>query len=211
MKYAKYYLVTLLVILIDHAVKLLVHFNMEMGLPGQIPVFGDWFKLHYTLNPGMAFGVELGSEYGKIILTVFRMGAAVAIGYLIYYLVQHRYPKGLIWCVGLILGGAIGNLIDSIFYGVFLDNAPYDAPTPWLHGQVIDMFYIDIWEGILPHWIPIIGGTPMSLWPIFNIADAAIFVGVAIIILNQNKFLNHQPQKQNLENSNPQEINIVEA
>ncbi|MGV3540998.1 MAG: lipoprotein signal peptidase [Rufibacter sp.] len=211
MKYAKYYLVTLLVILIDHAVKLLVHFNMEMGLPGQIPVFGDWFKLHYTLNPGMAFGVELGSEYGKIILTVFRMGAAVAIGYLIYYLVQHRYRSGLIWCVGLILGGAIGNLIDSIFYGVFLDNAPYDAPTPWLHGQVIDMFYIDIWEGILPHWIPIIGGTPMSLWPIFNIADAAIFVGVAIIILNQNKFLNHQPQKQNLENNNPQEINIVEA
>ncbi|MBA9075955.1 lipoprotein signal peptidase [Rufibacter quisquiliarum] len=211
MKYTKFYLAALLVIIIDHVVKLLVHYNMEMGLPGQIPVFGDWFKLHYTLNPGMAFGVQLGSEYGKIILTVFRMGAAVGIGYLIYYLVQHRYPKGLIWCVGLILGGAIGNLIDSIFYGVMLDNAPYDAPTPWLHGQVIDMFYIDIWEGILPHWIPLIGGTPMSLWPIFNIADAAIFVGVAIIILNQNKFLNHQPQKQNLENSNPQEINIVEA
>jgi signal peptidase II len=205
MKYAKYYLVALLVIAVDQAVKMLVHNNMQMGLPGQIPVFGDWFKLHYTLNPGMAFGVELGSAYGKIILTVFRMVAMVAIGYLVYYLIKNHYHKGLVYCVGLILGGAIGNLIDSVFYGVLLDNAPYGVSTPWLHGQVIDMFYLDIWEGILPQWIPIIGGTPMSLWPIFNVADAAIFVGVLIIIFNQNRFLNQPPVKEK------HEINIVEA
>ncbi len=189
MKYLKYYLIALFIIVLDQAVKMWVYYNMQMGMGGQIPVFGEWFKLHYTLNPGMAFGVELGSEYGKIILTLFRMVAMVGIAYLVYYLVKNRYHKGLIWCVGLILGGAIGNLIDSVFYGALLDNAPYNASTPWLHGQVIDMFYIDIWEGILPSWIPIIGGTPMSLWPIFNIADAAIFVGVLIIIFNQTRFL----------------------
>ncbi|MFC6996563.1 lipoprotein signal peptidase [Rufibacter roseus] len=210
MKYAKYYLIALVVIAIDQAVKMWVHNNMQMGMNGQIPVFGDWFKLHYTLNPGMAFGVELGGSYGKIILTVFRMVAMVAIGYLVYYLVKERYHKGLIVCVGLILGGAIGNLIDSVFYGVYLDNAPYDAPTPWLHGQVIDMFYIDIWEGILPHWIPVIGGTPMSLWPIFNIADAAIFVGVLIIVFNQNRFLN-PPKKETDINAQKMDIDIVEA
>ncbi|QHL88162.1 lipoprotein signal peptidase [Nibribacter ruber] len=196
MKYTKYYLLTLLVIAIDQAVKMLVHYKMQMGLPGEIPVFGDWFKLHYTLNPGMAFGVEIGSDYGKLILTSFRMVAMVGIGYLVYYLVKTRAHQGLVWCVAAILGGAIGNLIDSTFYGVWFDNAPYGVVTPWLHGQVIDMFYLDIWEGILPHWIPIIGGTPMSLWPIFNIADAAIFVGVLIIVLNQNRFLNQTPAPQ---------------
>jgi len=212
MKYLKYYLIALLIIAIDQAVKMWVYYNMQMGMAGQIPVFGDWFKLHYTLNPGMAFGVQLGSEYGKIILTVFRMVAMVGIAYLVYYLVKNRYHQGLIWCVGLILGGAIGNLIDSIFYGVWLDNAPYGVATPWLHGQVIDMFYIDIWEGILPHWIPIIGGTPMSLWPIFNVADASIFVGVLIIVFNQNKFLNPPAKKQHTNiNAQKMDIDIVEA
>ncbi|WP_192822566.1 lipoprotein signal peptidase [Rufibacter sp. LB8] len=210
MKYAKYYLVALLVIIIDQAVKLWVHHNMYPGGPGEIPVFGDWFKLHYTLNPGMAFGVELGSDYGKIILTVFRMVAMVAIGYLVYHLVKNKYHQGLVWCVGLILGGAIGNLIDSIFYGVFIPgNAPHGVSTPWLHGQVIDMFFIDIGRVDFPHWIPLIGGSDMHLWPIFNVADAAIFVGVLIIILNQTKFLNPQPQPPVQKETH--EINIEQA
>ncbi len=95
---------------------------------------------------------------------------------------------GLLICVGMILGGAIGNLIDSMFYGVWLGNAPYDASTPWFHGQVVDMFYLDIWEGIVPEWIPFWGGSYTALWPIFNIADAAIFTGVAFIILYQKRF-----------------------
>ncbi|MBK0403576.1 lipoprotein signal peptidase [Adhaeribacter sp. BT258] len=195
MKYGKYYLIALLVILIDQAVKFIVHYNMEMGLPGEIKIFGDWFKLHYTLNPGMAFGVELGSDYGKIILTTFRLVAMFGIGYYLYHLVKTRAHSGFIWCIALILGGAIGNLIDSIFYGVLFDNAPYGSHSPWFHGQVVDMFFVDLWEGILPKWIPILGGKPMSLWPIFNVADAAIFMGVVFILFNQNKFFGHDEVK----------------
>lgn len=188
MKYLKYYLLSLGIIALDQTVKLLVYYNMEMGMIGQIPVFGDWFKLHYTLNPGMAFGMQLGSEYGKLILTIFRLFAMVGIAYYLYILTKKGVHQGLLWSVALILGGAIGNVIDSTFYGVLLDNAPYGSSTPWFHGQVIDMFYVDIWEGRVPEWIPIWGGEYMALWPIFNIADASIFVGVAIILLMQNKF-----------------------
>lgn len=196
MKYYKYYLLSLGIILLDHAVKLLVHFNMDMGVVGQIPVFGDWFKLHYTLNPGMAFGMQIGSEYGKLILTVFRLLAMVGIGYYLYMLAKKGVHQGLLWSVALILGGAIGNVVDSALYGVLLDNAPYDSSTPWFHGQVIDMFYVDIWEGRVADWVPIWGGEYMALWPIFNIADASIFVGVAIILVMQNKFFGEEPESE---------------
>ncbi|ARS37049.1 lipoprotein signal peptidase [Pontibacter actiniarum] len=194
MKYLKYYLAALAVILVDQAVKLIVHYNMEMGMPGEIHLIGDWLKLHYTLNPGMAFGVELGSDYGKLILTLFRLVAMFGIGYYLYYLASHKAPKGLIWCIALILGGAIGNLVDSTFYGVWFDNAPYGSSTPWFHGQVVDMFYVDIWEGIVPNWVPILGGKPMSLWPIFNVADSAIFIGVLLILFNQKRFFGEHPE-----------------
>lgn len=195
MKYSKYYLLSVVVILIDQVVKLLVHYNMDMGMAGQIPVFGDWFKLHYTLNPGMAFGMELGSEYGKLILTIFRLIAMVGIAYYLYYLAKKRVHPGLLWCVALILGGAIGNVIDSAFYGILLDNAPYGASTPWFHGQVVDMFYIDIWEGRVADWVPVWGGEHIALWPIFNIADASIFVGVAIILIFQKKYFGERTEK----------------
>ncbi len=187
-KYIKYFGIALLVILIDQAVKMLVHFQMDFGSPGQIPVFGDWFKLHYTTNPGMAFGMELGSPYGKLLLTSFRLVAMFGIGYYLYHIIKMRQHPMYIFCIALILGGAIGNLVDSIFYGVWLNNAPYDAPSPWFHGQVVDMFYFDIWEGYLPEWIPLWGGGYTALWPIFNVADASIFIGVAIILLFQSRF-----------------------
>jgi len=186
--YLKYFGIAFLVIAIDQAVKMLVHFEMDFGTPGQIPIFGDWFKLHYTTNPGMAFGMELGSEYGKMILTSFRLVAMVGIGYYLTYIIDKRNHPVYILCIAMILGGAIGNLVDSVFYGVWLDNAPYNAPTPWFHGQVVDMFYFDIWEGYVPEWIPLWGGSYTALWPIFNIADASIFVGVAIILIFQNRF-----------------------
>ncbi len=189
---SKYYLLALLVILIDQVSKWAVHTYMQPGMSGEIPLLGDWFKLHYTLNPGMAFGVELPAPYGKVILTSFRLLAMFGITYYIYKLWQKKAPQGLIWCVALILGGAIGNLIDSIFYGVIYNNAPFEAPTPWFHGQVIDMIYLDLYEGFLPMSWPLVGGSHLSLWPIFNIADSSIFIGVALILLNQSRFFQHE-------------------
>jgi len=161
---------------------------MDMGTQGQILIFGSWFKLHYLTNPGMAFGMKLNFTYGKLLLTVFRIGAMIAIGFYLHSLIKKEASSGLLICIALILGGAIGNLIDSIFYGIWFDNAPYDAPSPWFHGQVIDMFYIDIWEGYLPNWIPLIGGDYMALWPVFNIADASIFVAICFIIVFQKRY-----------------------
>lgn len=174
--------------MLDQVVKMLVHYNMDMGVQGQIKVFGDVFKLHYLTNPGMAFGMKLGTVYGKLILTIFRLFAMVGIAYYLYMLIKKNVHPGLLFCVALILGGAVGNVIDSTFYGVLLDNAPSEAPISWFYGQVIDMFYVDIWEGRLPDWIPGIGGDYMSLWPVFNIADSSIFVGVFTILIFQKKF-----------------------
>jgi len=153
----------------------------------------------------MAFGITLGSEYGKLALTLFRLVAMVGIGYYLYKLSQSHVHPGLLWCVGLILGGAIGNVIDSTLYGVLLDNAPYNASTPWFHGQVIDMFYIDIWEGRMANWIPFFGGQHIALWPIFNVADASIFVGVIIILIWQKKFFDFNKEKSK-DNKDIQEI-----
>ncbi len=188
MKYARFFLISLLVIAVDQSVKLLVHYNMEYGMIGQIRVLGDWFKLHYTLNPGMAFGLQLGSEYGKLFLSLFRLVAMGVIAYYLYTMTRRGAHTGFLICIALILGGAIGNVIDSTLYGVLLGNAPYGSPTPWFHGQVVDMFYIDIWEGVVPEWIPFFGGKYYSLWPIFNVADASIFTGVAMILTFQKRF-----------------------
>ena len=159
-----------------------------MGAGGEIEVFGNWFKLHYILNEGMAFGLNFGSDYGKLSLTLIRLVATILIGILLYRISKNKYHKGLLWCLTAILAGAIGNAIDSIFYGVLLDNAPYDAATPWFHGQVIDMFYLDIWEGYVADWVPLWGGKSVSLWPIFNLADVSIFLGVTVLLIFQPKF-----------------------
>lgn len=184
----KYFAISLMVILLDQAVKMIVHFNMVKGPGGEIKVFGSWFKLHYLTNPGMAFGMELPFDNSKVVLTVFRIIAMFAIGYYLYYLHSKKASRGLLVCVGLILGGAIGNLIDSIFYGVWINNAPFDAPSPWFYGQVVDMFYIDIWEGYIADWVPLLGGDFIALWPVFNIADASIFCSIIIILIYQKRY-----------------------
>ena len=203
MKVGKYFLVALIVILVDQAVKLLVHFNMELGPVGEIQLIGDLFKLHYTLNEGMAFGITLGFEYGKLVLTLFRLVAVFYIGYLIITFSKKDVPNGLLICGGMILGGALGNVLDSTFYGVFLNNTPYDAPMDWFHGQVVDMFYLDLYEGYLPDWVPVLGGDWLSLWPIFNIADAAIFVAVAWVLIKQKTYF---PNLDKESTSNPENV-----
>ncbi|PWK28613.1 signal peptidase II [Arcicella aurantiaca] len=197
----KYFLLTLLLIVIDQLIKLAVHRYM-MYEGNEIEVFGHWFKLHYVLNRGMAFGMELSfipGGYAKIVLSLFRLAAMFGIGYYLVRLASRKAPEGLLWSIAAILGGAIGNVIDSTFYGKLLENNPPGSPTPWFHGQVIDMFFFDPYQGWIPDWVPLWGGTWYST-PIFNFADAAIFCGVVTILIFQNKFF-EQPKEAEIEES----------
>lgn len=197
MKYLKYYLLALLVIAIDQLSKVWVYNTMIPGSAGEIAVLGDWFKLHYLLNPGMAFGMRLDWEWGKLLLTLFRLLATAGIGYYLVVLVRKRVHPGLIWCLALVLGGAMGNLVDSIFYGVWFNNAVPGAPTPWFHGQVIDMLYFPLYEGFLPDWIPGYGGEYFIFFrPVFNIADSAIFVGIVTAFIFQKRFFSQEEDEQ---------------
>lgn len=182
-----YFIVAFILILIDQSIKLWMHFSVLPTHFGEIDLVPGFFKLHYVLNRGMAFGMELGGEYGKLALTLFRLVAMFGISWYIVYLHRLKSNPGLIYSVAAILAGAIGNLIDSIFYGVLLDNAPFDAPFPWFYGQVIDMFYVIGLDGFWPDWVPFLGGTYNST-PIFNFADACIFCGVVAIMIWQKSF-----------------------
>ncbi len=183
----KYFLIAVAVIIIDQTSKLLVH--EYMYLHQEINVIGDWFRLHYLLNPGMAFGIRWNNEFGKLALTVFRIAAMVGIAFYLFRMAKKDAHPGFLLCMALILGGAVGNVIDSTFYGVLLDNHPVDSPTPWFHGQVIDMLFFPIVEFYLPDWVPLKGGEPFLFFsPVFNIADSSIFIGVVSILIFQRRF-----------------------
>ena len=179
-----YYIYALRIVVLDQLLKLLVHFNLYQGQ--EVSIIGN-FKLHYTLNPGMAFGFEFGASYGKLLLTSFRLAIIIAIGIYLHKLVQRNAHKGLIWNLILIFAGGMGNLIDSVFYGVFLDIATPDAVTPWFHGQVIDMLFIDVGPIALPNWVPKFGGHNVSA-PIFNIADISAFIGIVMVVILHRRF-----------------------
>jgi signal peptidase II len=187
---AKFFLLALFIITIDQLSKWAVHTYMQPGSAGEIPVLGQFAKLNYTLNPGMAFGAQLPAPYGKLVLTAFRSLAVVGLVYYIIRLCRQRVAAGYIACMALILGGAVGNLIDSIFYGVLYNNAPEGSPTRWFYGQVIDMIYVPLYVGYFPKSWPLIGGSYSGGFPIFNIADSSIFIGVVLILLNQSRFFN---------------------
>lgn len=192
----RYFLLTLLVVIIDQASKLLV--NRYMYIHEEVNVLGDWFRLHYLLNPGMAFGFRWQSEFGKLGLTLFRIVAMIGIAYYIIRTMRVNPKPGFIWCLALILGGAIGNVIDSTFYGVWLKNQPIGSASPWFHGQVIDMLYFPIFEFTWPDWLPGIGGQDFLFFsPVFNVADSSIFIGVVIILLMQKRFFKDRQHQAN--------------
>jgi signal peptidase II len=137
----------------------------------------------------MAFGIRWESEFGKLALTLFRIIAMFGIGYYLLNMIRKQSHPGFLVCLALILGGAIGNVIDSTFYGVLLNNAPFDSPTPWFHGQVIDMLFFPIFNFTWPEWFPFLGGQDFLFFsPVFNIADSSIFIGVASILIFQKRF-----------------------
>ncbi len=187
MKISRYFILALIIIVVDQTSKLLVY--KFMYLHQEINVIGDWFRLHYLLNPGMAFGIRWNNEFGKLALTAFRIAAMFGIGYYLWKMATRGAHAGFLWCMALILGGAVGNVIDSIFYGVALNNHPIGSPTPWCHGQVIDMLFFPIFDIYWPDWIPVIGGDYFLFFsPVFNIADSSIFIGVVVILFFQRRF-----------------------
>jgi signal peptidase II len=193
MKVAKFFLIALGVIILDQTSKLLVW--KYMHIHQEVNVIGDWFRLHYLLNPGMAFGIRWSSEFGKMALTLFRIVAMFGIGFYLYRMVQRGAHRGFLIAMALILGGAIGNVIDSTFYGVFLNNAPLDSPYKWFHGQVIDMLFFPIFDFYWPEWVPIWGGDNFVFFsPVFNIADSSIFLGVVSILIFQRRFFREKEE-----------------
>ncbi len=193
-------LITFGVLLIDQASKFWV--KTSMYLNQEIKVFGDWAIIHFTENPGMAFGMEFGGDYGKLALSLFRIVAVFALAYYIYFLIKKESPRGLIIAITLIFAGAIGNIIDSVFYGIIFSDSHYQIAEfmpaeggygKWLHGRVVDMIYLPIIKGTMPQWVPGMGGDYFIFFrPIFNLADTAISVGVGIILLFQRSFFKEE-------------------
>ncbi len=193
-KYSLPFFVILLVLLVDQFVKLYIKSHYPYGEVTR--VIGDWFRITFTENPGMAFGIEFGGNYGKLALSVFRIVAVFFGFYYIRKIVNEGEHKGFIVCVSLVLAGAIGNILDSAFYGIlFSQSTDYDVaqfmPTEggyagFLHGQVVDMFYFPIYQGEFPTWFPIWGGERFEFFnAIFNVADMSISFGVGIILVFQ--------------------------
>lgn len=183
--YTKPLLLIFLVLLADQASKTWVKTNMYMGQ--EYKILGEWFIIHFTENNGMAFGLEFGGEFGKLALTLFRIVAVAGIGYGLHYLIKHKYHRGFILSVALIFAGAVGNIIDSVFYGVIYN---YEG---WFHGRVVDMLYFPIIKGTFPTWFPFWAGEPFEFFrPVFNLADTAISTGVITIFAFQKTYFKEE-------------------
>lgn len=205
MKYRYALLIILLILIVDQWSKIYVKTHFYYGVPYK--VFGDWFQLHFIENNGMAFGMKFSEgDIGKLLLTSFRL-IAVGFGfYVLKQLVKKQYSRGAIICGSLILAGAMGNLIDSMFYGlIFTESYAHIARfVPWgqgygkfLHGKVVDMLYFPLVEFKMPDSFPLVGGKIFSFFdPVFNIADAAISTGVITLLVFQKKMIHNKDNEQ---------------
>lgn len=208
MKSKQVILLILAVIFADQALKFYIKLNYFAG--EEHIILGNWFRLHFVENEGMAWGWKFGGDFGKIALTLFRLVAVIWGSFLLRDFIRKKYHKGFIICASLIYAGALGNLIDSLFYGLIFDfsnpftqNVAQLLPTTggyagFLHGKVVDMLYFPIITNAhYPTWMPFVGGDEFEFFrPVFNIADAAISTGVISILVFQNTFFKNTPKEE---------------
>lgn len=183
-------LTVILAILIDQISKIYIKTHFQLG--EEVVVFSDWFIIHFTENNGMAWGFEFGGKAGKLFLTLFRIIAVSGIVYWLWQTIKSKTHSAVIIAISLILAGAVGNIIDSVLYGVIFDTSYHNVATlfsdnPYgelFYGKVVDMLYFPMWEGNLPEWLPIWGGQHFTFFnAIFNGADSWITIGVIILFL----------------------------
>ena len=183
-------LTVILAILIDQISKIYIKTHFQLG--EEVVVFSDWFIIHFTENNGMAWGFEFGGKAGKLFLTLFRIIAVLGIVYWLWQTIKSKTHSAVIIAISLILAGAVGNIIDSVLYGVIFDTSYHNVATlfsdnPYgelFYGKVVDMLYFPMWEGNLPEWLPIWGGQHFTFFnAIFNGADSWITIGVIILFL----------------------------
>jgi signal peptidase II len=201
------FLLTFLILLADQALKIYIKTNYYLGQEHEVISGISWFRMHFIENEGMAYGWKLGGEWGKMALTLFRLIAVVFGTLYLAYIIRKKYHTGFVICATLIYAGAIGNLIDSLFYGILFENSdPYvqniarnftqggftGGYAGFLHGKVVDMLYFPIiTDAKFPAWLPVWGGESFEFFrPVFNIADASISFGVFFILIFQKKFFN---------------------
>lgn len=208
-------IIIFLILIADQVLKIWIKTSMSLG--DEIVVFKDWFILHFVENNGMAFGFEFAGEYGKIFLSVFRILAVVAIGWYLFKLAKQKdIPFGFIASISLIFAGAIGNIIDSLFYGLIFEHSFGQVASifpqgggyaGFLFGKVVDMFYFPLINGHYPSWFPFFGGNEFIFFrPVFNIADSSITIGIFSILIFYRKYFS-KPEEQLTEESSESQIN----